>query len=59
MFFSRDDVFLHRQFFPEEWYVALVLDPQGNCRFFQWQGNEIVMCGGYHVFDDVGVAGGA
>jgi hypothetical protein len=58
MFFSRDDLFLHRQFFPEEWYVAMVLDPDGNCCFFQWQGTEIRQCGGYRIFDDTGVVGG-
>lgn len=57
MFFSRDDLFLHKQFFPAEWYVALVLDAPGNSIFFQWKDGEIVACGGYAVFEDVGVAG--
>lgn len=56
LFFSRDDVFLHKQFFPDEWYVALVLDPQGNSLFFQWKDNEIVACQGYYIFEDVGIA---
>ena len=57
LFFSRDDVFLHKQFFSDEWYVAMVLDPQGNCLFFQWKNGDVVACGGYHIFEDVGVAG--
>ena len=56
MFFSRDDVFLHETFFPEEWYVAMVLDPQENSIFFQWKDNQIVACGGYQIFEEVGVA---
>lgn len=57
LFFSRDDLFLHKQFFPDEWYVAMVLDPQGKSLFFQWKNGDVVACGGYHVFEDVGVAG--
>lgn len=56
MFFSRDDVFLHETFFPEEWYVAMVLDPQENSIFFQWKDDRIVACGGYRIFEAVGVA---
>lgn len=56
MFFSQHDVFLHTQFFPDPWYVALVLDPWGNCLFFQWKGGKITPCAAYHVYDDVGVA---
>lgn len=55
LFFSRDDVFLHRQFFPDAWYIALVLDPQGAHRFFQWKQGDIVACKGYRIFEDVGV----
>lgn len=56
LFFSRDDVFTHRQFFRDEWYVAMVLDQKGECIFFQWRGGEIVAVDGYHIFEDVGVA---
>jgi len=56
MFFSRDDVFLHKTFFPEEWYVAMVLDPQENSIFFQWKDNHIVACSGYRIFEAVGIA---
>lgn len=56
MFFSQHDVFLHTQFFADPWYVALVLDPWGNCIFFQWKGGKITPCAAYRVYDDVGVA---
>lgn len=56
LFFSRDDLFLHKQFFPDEWYVAMVLDPQGKSMFFQWKDGDVMACGGYRVFEDVGVA---
>lgn len=57
MFFSQHDVFMHSQFFRDEWYVALVLDPWGSCQFFQWKRDRIVPCPGYRIFDDLGVAG--
>jgi len=41
LFFSRDDVFMHHQFFRERWYVAMVLDPQGNIAFFHWLNDKI------------------
>ncbi len=56
LFFSREDLFLHKQFFPDEWYVAMVLDPRGKSIFFQWKDNEVVPCGGYQIFEDVGIA---
>jgi hypothetical protein len=57
LFFSQDDVFMHKQFFPEEWYVALVLDLQGSGLFFQWKNADIVCCGGYRVFEGMNIAG--
>jgi proteasome lid subunit RPN8/RPN11 len=56
MFFSQHDVFLHTQFFPDEWYVALVLDPWGKSIFFQWKNGRIVPCLAYHLYTDLGVA---
>jgi hypothetical protein len=53
LFFSRDDHFLHKQFFPEPWHVAMVLDPKGNSIFFQWKGKEVVGCDGYYIFEDI------
>jgi hypothetical protein len=54
MFFSRDDVFVHRHFYPDPWYVALVLDPWGNCIFFQWKNGDVVACDGYYLYDGPG-----
>jgi proteasome lid subunit RPN8/RPN11 len=56
MFFSQHDVFLHSQFFADEWYVALVLDPWGKNIFFQWKNGRIVPCHAYYLYADLGVA---
>ena len=56
-FFSQDDRFLHRQFFPDEFYVAMVLDPNGDYVFFQWRDGRIVLCPGIGILPDEGVAG--
>jgi len=56
MFFSQHDVFLHSQFFADEWYVALVLDPWGKSMFFQWKGGRIVPCPAFYTYTDLGVA---
>jgi hypothetical protein len=41
LFFSDYDRFMHRQFFGDTWYVAMVLGPQGNAAFFRWFGDKI------------------
>ena len=51
LFFSQDDIFTHRQFFREQWYVAMVLDPQGNLIFFQWIDNEIGAASKFYIID--------
>jgi hypothetical protein len=51
LFFSRDDIFMHRQFFREKWYVAMVLDPQGNAAFFQWTGDQIQLGRRFYVIE--------
>jgi hypothetical protein len=51
-FFSSSDHFMHRQFFPEKWYVAMVLNPVGEAAFFQWDGNEIARAKGFYVVKD-------
>lgn len=56
MFFSQHDVFLHSQFFADEWYVALVLDPWGKSIFFQWKHGQIVPCHAYYLYAELGVA---
>lgn len=42
LFFSVDDTFTHSQFFAEKWYVAMVLNSEGNLIFFKWKDDEIV-----------------
>jgi hypothetical protein len=49
LFFSRDDHFMHRQFFREKWYVALVLDTEATAAFFCWVGDEILPSPGYAI----------
>ena len=51
-FFSSSDHFMHRQFFPEKWYVAMVLNPAGEAAFFEWNGKEIVQSRGFYVIAD-------
>lgn len=50
-FLSRDDLFTHRQFFRNKWYVALVLDTTGNGMFFHWQGDEIIAQPEYYLVE--------
>ncbi len=52
LFFSQDDLFTHRQFFREKWYVAIVLNSEGNLVFFQWEGNDIVTAPKFYVIED-------
>jgi hypothetical protein len=48
-FFSLSDLFMHRQFFPDKWYVAMVLNPLGEAVCFQWRGSDIVRSRGFYV----------
>ena len=51
IFLSDYDTFIHRNFFPAPWQVALVLDPlSGKSGFFVWKGNEIIPRKQYNVF---------
>ncbi|MCK4323898.1 MAG: Mov34/MPN/PAD-1 family protein [Armatimonadetes bacterium] len=51
IFLSDYDTFIHRNFFPAAWQVALVLDPlSGESGFFVWKGNEIIPRKQYNVF---------
>lgn len=50
-FFSQDDCFMHRQFFNEAWYVAMVLNPAGDAAFFRWFGDKISTNRRYHVIE--------
>lgn len=56
LFFSRDDHFMHRQFFREKWYVALVLDTEATAAFFCWSGDEIVPNPSYVITSQEGAA---
>ena len=51
IFLSDYDTFIHRNFFPAPWQVALVLDPLSDeSGFFVWKGNEIIPRKQYNVF---------
>jgi len=51
IFLSDYDTFIHRNFFPAAWQVALVLDPlSGESGFFIWKDNEIIPRKQYNVF---------
>jgi proteasome lid subunit RPN8/RPN11 len=46
VFLSGYDLFIHRNFFPEVWQVALVVDPRRQeFGFFQWREGEVKDCG--------------
>jgi len=46
IFLSRQDEFIHRNFFDQPWQVAMVVDPKrGELGFFQWKDREIVDAG--------------
>ncbi len=49
--FSAADLFIHRNFFPDPWHVALVLDLR--CKreaFFAWQCGQITYTGGFYLY---------
>ncbi len=51
IFLSDYDTFIHRNFFPAAWQVALVIDPLSDeSGFFVWKGNEIIPRKQYNVF---------
>lgn len=42
VFFSEHDAFIHRNFFPAPWHIAVVVDPvSGSEGLFQWDGDTI------------------
>lgn len=49
LFFSQDDLFMHRRFFSDRWYVALVLGSRGGAAFFRWFDNQIGASHQYHI----------
>jgi len=51
IFLSDYDTFIHRNFFPAAWQVALVIDPLSDeSGFFVWEDNEIIPRKQYNVF---------
>jgi proteasome lid subunit RPN8/RPN11 len=50
LFFSDHDRFMHRRFFSDQWYVAMVLNPQGNAAFFRWFDDKISSNQRFYVF---------
>jgi len=55
IFLSDYDTFIHRNFFPASWQVALVIDPLSDeSGFFVWKGNEIIPRKQYNVFSPLG-----
>jgi len=52
LFFSGADHFMHKEFFKEKWYVALVLNPAGEAAFFHWHENRVVRAAGFYVYQD-------
>lgn len=55
IFLSRDDVFLHQNFFSEPWQIALVVEPHKHYGgFFIWKGTAVRPASGfYELFDSV------
>ena len=52
IFLSGYDLFIHRNFFPHPWQIALVVDPQRQeLGFYQWRGSEVADCGFVYVPD--------
>ncbi len=51
IFLSGDDLFIHKNFFNQEWLVALVVDPVRNhSGFFNWKNGEIIRSSGYYSY---------
>lgn len=52
-FFSEPDYFIHRNFFPDPWHVAMVLDLR--CQrevFFAWRDGQITKTQGFYVYGE-------
>lgn len=52
-FLSQQDEFLHRNFFPDPWHVALVIDLR--CQrdtFFAWYEGEIIATQGFYLYGE-------
>jgi proteasome lid subunit RPN8/RPN11 len=52
-FFSSPDLFIHRNFFPDPWHVALVMDLRcGHNVFFAWEEGQIRSTRGFHLYGE-------
>ena len=52
-FFSQPDVFIHSNFFPDPWHVALVMDVR--CRnevFFAWNNGALASTRGFYLYGE-------
>ena len=52
-FFSHADLFIHRNFFPEPWHVALLIDLR--CKrdvYFGWRQNAVAAMGAFYLYGD-------
>lgn len=59
LFFSSDDLFMHRQFFREPWHVAMVLGQPGHAVFYRWFGETISANATFYILPPEGFAGWA
>lgn len=56
IYFSGNDVFIHRNFFSLPWQFAVVADPrEGKLGFFQWKGDGVERCGYYFISDSLAI----
>jgi hypothetical protein len=52
-FFSAPDLFIHRNFFPDPWHVALVMDLRcGHDVFFAWREGDIRATHGFYLYGE-------
>ena len=53
IFLSRDDRFIHENYFRQPWHVALVINPVNErAGFFRWHKGQIEKCGGFFLIPD-------
>lgn len=54
IFLSKDDRFIHNNFFKEEYQVALVSDPiKKKFGFFQWSNNQLMLYRSFYLYSSV------
>ena len=53
VFLSGYDLFIHRNFFHQNWQIAMVVDPKRQeLGFFQWRGDQVADCGFICILDE-------